>query len=160
MTKPVTGPHGCTNFKLRQLLRRVARLYDFEMAQVGLKTTQYSLLSGIVTLGPIAPGELARQMGMDASTLTRNLRPLIAQDLVVQRPGADARTRSIEATPLGRSRRQAAHSHWKIAQLRLNERLGDQHVAKLHTLIDHGLARLADGNATDPGNKPAARRRP
>ena len=36
---------GCTNFKLRQLMRRVAHHYDLEMAGAGLKTTQYSLLS-------------------------------------------------------------------------------------------------------------------
>ena len=35
-------PQGCTNFKLRQLMRRVATHYDAEMAQCGLKTTQYS----------------------------------------------------------------------------------------------------------------------
>ena len=30
---------GCTNFKLRQLMRRVAQHYDLEMARAGLRTT-------------------------------------------------------------------------------------------------------------------------
>ena len=47
-----------------------------ESAGAGLKTTQYSLLSHLVTLAPIRPGELAT---MDASTLTRNLQVLVAQ---------------------------------------------------------------------------------
>ena len=70
-------PQGCTNFKLRQLMRRVANHYDAEMAKCGLKTTQYSLLSHVLKLGPIRPGDLATEMKMDASTLTRNLRPLV-----------------------------------------------------------------------------------
>ena len=70
-------PRGCTNFKLRQLMRRIAAHYDAEMAKCGLKTTQYSLLSHVLKLGPIRPSDLAVAMKMDASTLTRNLRPLV-----------------------------------------------------------------------------------
>lgn len=145
---PTPGPlRGCTNFKLRQLLRRVARLYDQEMAAVGLKTTQYSLLSHVVKLGPIGAGDLAREMGMEASTLTRNLQPLLSQGLLQMTRGADARRRQLEATPAGASRRQEAQRHWKKAQLKLNERLGREQVAALHALIDHGLSRLADAGS-------------
>ncbi|RYY64032.1 MAG: MarR family transcriptional regulator, partial [Comamonadaceae bacterium] len=45
-------PRGCTNLKLRQLLRRVGQVYDAEVAQAGLKVTQYSLLSYVCKLGP------------------------------------------------------------------------------------------------------------
>jgi hypothetical protein len=41
------APKGCTNFKLRQLTRRVSQHYDRVVAASGLKTTQYSLLSQI-----------------------------------------------------------------------------------------------------------------
>ena len=75
---PAARPQGCTNFKLRQLTRRMTQHYDRHMAPVGLKITQYSLLTHIDRLGPLAPGELARWMEMDASTLTRNLQPLVA----------------------------------------------------------------------------------
>lgn len=67
----IAVPQGCTNFKLRQLMRRVANHYDVEMARCGLKTTQYSLLSHVLKLGPIRPGDLAAEMKMDASTLTQ-----------------------------------------------------------------------------------------
>jgi hypothetical protein len=47
-------PQGCTNLKLRQLMRRVAQLYDAEVGKTGLRGTQYSLLSYVVKLGPCA----------------------------------------------------------------------------------------------------------
>ena len=75
MSNAEAKPQGCTNFKLRQLVRRVSQLYDAEVAKAGLKTTQYSLLSHVLRLGPIRPGDLAQAMTMDASTLTRNLKP-------------------------------------------------------------------------------------
>ena len=71
-------PQGCTHLRLRQLMRRLDQHYDLELARVGLRTTQYSLLSHIVKLGPMAPGALARAMKMQPSTLTRNLQPLVA----------------------------------------------------------------------------------
>ena len=136
-------PQGCTNFKLRQLLRTVSRHYDAELARAGLKGTQYSLLSHVVKLGPLQPQALARQMGLDASTLTRNLRPLIEMGWVSQGPGDDARSRLIVATPEGRAKHTEARRHWKRAQLALNDKLGAATVAALHALIDDGLARLA-----------------
>ncbi len=141
-------PRGCTNFKLRQLLRGVSRLYDAELAQVGLKGTQFSLLSALYTYGPIAPGELARHMGMDPSTLTRNVRLLIDQGWVVQGPGGDPRSRSLALTQAGRAKQLDAKAHWKRAQLALNERLGVSEVARLHRLIDGALTRL--GPAAHP----------
>ena len=141
-----TGPKGCTNFKLRQLMRRVAHHYDAEMAAVGLKTTQYSLLSHVLKLGPIAPGALARAMTMDASTLTRNLKPLTAAGWVELLPGADGRSRSVAITAAGRDKRDQAQRRWKAAQEALNEALGAARVAALHALVDESLALLGTGD--------------
>jgi DNA-binding MarR family transcriptional regulator len=136
-------PNGCTNFKLRQLARRVSQLYDAELAKVGLKTTQYSLLSHVLRLGPIRPGELAAAMTMDASTLTRNLKPMIAAGLLELAPGDDGRSRSVRITAAGRDKRADAQRRWRVAQDALNERLGADTVIGLHALLDASLDRLA-----------------
>lgn len=150
-------PRGCTNFKLRQLMRKVAQHYDGELAAVGLKTTQYSLLSHVLKLGPLAPGALARAMKMDASTLTRNLRPLLDAGWVELRPGADARTRSISITEAGRAKRADAQRHWRFAQDSLNAALGAGRVAALHALIDESLALLETVHTEESGNGRMAR---
>ena len=136
-------PQGCTNFKLRQLMRRVANHYDVEMARCGLKTTQYSLLSHVLKLGPIRPGDLAAEMKMDASTLTRNLRPLVDAGWVTLEAGADARSRLVHITDAGRDKRAEAQRHWKAAQLALNDALGADRVVALHALVDDSLQLLA-----------------
>ena len=135
-------PRGCTNLKLRQLSRAVTRHYDAYVTRTGLKNTQYSLLSHIVLLGPIQPVELARRMKLDASTLTRNLQPLLVQGWIEVGPGADARSRSISATAAGRAKRTEGQRAWKQAQLALNDKLGDVRVARLHELLDGCLADL------------------
>lgn len=139
-------PRGCTNFKTRQLSRLLSRHYDAEMAACGLKTTQYSLLSHVLHLGPIAPGELARRMGLDASTLTRNLQPLQAAGWLVQDAGPDARTRSVSITDTGRSKHAEGLRCWKAAQLKVNALLGAERVAALHALLDDCTAQLEEAH--------------
>ncbi|RZI99735.1 MAG: MarR family transcriptional regulator [Haliea sp.] len=130
---------GCTNLRLRQLMRRVARHYDVEMAVAGLKTTQYSLLSHVSKLGPVRPGDLARAMKFSASTLTRNLKPLIDAGWVELSAGSDARSRSVAITDAGSAKQAEAKRHWKSAQQSLNQALGARRVLALHALIEESL---------------------
>jgi DNA-binding MarR family transcriptional regulator len=137
-----SGPLGCSSFKLRQLSRRVSQHFDQIVGAAGLKTTQYSLLSHVVTLGPVRPGDLAAAMEMDASTLTRNLQPLVAQGWVEVGPGDDGRSRIVTATDAGRDKRVEAQREWKRAQLAFNEQVGAARVARLHAVIDECLAAM------------------
>ncbi len=134
--------------KLRQLMRRVAQRYDAEVGKTGLKGTQYSLLSHVLKLGPVRPGDLARAMTIDASTLTRNLRPLIDAGWVTLDAGADGRSRLVNITPAGREKRQEAQRRWRVAQEGINQTLGVERVLALHALIDESmdmLSPLTDG---------------
>ena len=139
----VAAPRGCTNFRLRQLMRRLDQHYDAELSKAGLRTTQYSLLSHVVQLEPVRPGDLARAMKMQPSTLTRNLQPLVDAGWVLLGPGTDARSRSITATQAGHDKRLQAQRRWKAAQLGVNGLLGAARVAALHDLIDQSLELLA-----------------
>jgi DNA-binding MarR family transcriptional regulator len=103
----------------------------------------------VVLFGPLKPSALAERMRLDASTLTRNLQPLIAQGWVEQGPGDDARSRLIRATDSGRAKRAEGQRAWKQAQLALNARLGDERVVALHALADECLALLDAGEDED-----------
>ena len=141
-------PQGCTNLKLRQLSRRVSRLYDDAMDATGLKGTQYSLLSHVLLMEPVRPSDLAARMALDASTLTRNLQPLVAQGWVEVGAGADGRSRLVTATEAGRAKRQQGQRAWKQAQLSINASLGPERVVALHALLDE-CAALLEGVPAD-----------
>ena len=136
------SPRGCSSQKVRRLSRRLSQHFDQIVAASGLKTTQYSLLSHVVQLGPLRPGELARAMNLDASTLTRNLRPLVVAGWVEIGPGDDERSRTVSATVAGRAKHAEAQKDWKRAQLAFNDRLGAEMVARLHALVDECMAQL------------------
>ena len=138
------GPRGCTNLKLKQASRLVARHYELEVAPTGLRNTQYSLLSHVVALGPLRLGELALAMRLDASTLTRNLQPLLDKGLAEVHTGDDARSRVVQATAAGIALCVEAQKAWKRAQLGLNQKLGSERIAALHALLDECMGLLAD----------------
>jgi len=135
--KTAIKPQGCTNLKLRQLDRMVTRHYDRYAARVGLKNTQYALLSHVVKLGPIRPVDLARRLQMDAS------------GWLTVSAGEDARSRLVDATAAGQAKRAEGQHAWKAAQTALNERLGVARVAALHDLLDACMDTL-DDDADDP----------
>lgn len=135
-------PKGCTNFKLRRVTRLVSRHYDAALSGCGLKTTQFSLLSVVLHLGPLRPADLAREMDLDASTLTRNLKPLVEAGWLAAGEGADARSRLVAITDAGRVKRAEAQRLWRGAQQKLNDLLGAERVAALHGVLDESLRTL------------------
>ena len=148
--KSTKRPIGCSSFKLRQLSRRVSQHFDHVVGTAGLKTTQYSLLTHVMRLEPARPMDLAAEMEMDASTLTRNLQPLVKQGWLAIGPGDDGRSRLVTLTDAGREKRAEAQREWKRAQVAFNDQMGEARVARLHELIDECLALMnepADASA-------------
>ncbi|WP_229413436.1 MarR family winged helix-turn-helix transcriptional regulator [Massilia violaceinigra] len=141
MTDPIEKPLGCTCFKLRKLTRAMSRVYDHHMATVGLKTTQYSVLANVAREAlPVA--ELAERLGMERTTLTRNLKPLMDAGWVVPRPGADSRQRIVTITEAGQQKLAESYPVWCGAQRAFEQLVGREAVRALHTQLESTLAQL------------------
>jgi DNA-binding MarR family transcriptional regulator len=121
----------CTCFHLRRASRLTTQLYDRELAAVGLSLNQYSILRRSERQ-PRRLGELADELGMDRTTLTRNLKPLLQAALLQQTRGEDARQRLIGITEQGRARLLAARPHWQKAQRHIDDAFGHENVTRLH----------------------------
>lgn len=116
--EPVSVPRGaCTCQAVRQAARRVTALYDAAMAPFGLRISQFSLLGRLRRGGPLALQALATEMGLDRTTLGRNLRPLERDGLVRSEDDPDdRRVRRLVLTSAGLARLEAALPAWHEAQ--------------------------------------------
>jgi DNA-binding MarR family transcriptional regulator len=137
----IEKPLGCTCFKLRKLTRAMSRLYDQHMATVGLKTTQYSVLTNAAR-EPLPVAELAERLGTERTTLTRNLKPLIEAHWITLEPGADGRQRIVTITEAGRIKVKEAYVAWRAAQTEFENVLGTGTVRALHAQLDSTLNQL------------------
>jgi len=111
------------------------------MRATGLKLSQYSLLAQVSEV-PQSLTALADRMEIDRTTLTRSLQPLLDQGLVGEFSGTDARQRLFVLTGEGARTRTLARKQWRQAQLALEDNLGRDFVANLHTQLDQALSRL------------------
>lgn len=142
MNRSASNITNCTHFRVRKLSRAVTRLYDAELAPIGIKTTQFSLLAHLAQVEPISPSDLASLMAMDASTLTRNLRPLLNKGWATQRMGADSRQRLVSLTTAGASALEEARKCWGIAQSRMAALLGGDDLVALNAMLDRVQGKL------------------
>jgi len=125
----------CNCLTLRQATRRVTQLYDRALAPLDLRATQFSLLSRIADLGPIAINQLAEAMVMDRATLGHNVRPLEARALVRLAVGKDRRSHEVSITAKGRQLIRDARLLWEQAQRSFESELGRQEAAALRAVL-------------------------
>jgi len=86
---------------------------------VGLRTTQYTLLSILSRSGEVRQVDLGMLMLLDGTTLTRNLRPLVKSGWVAVRSGDDRREKRIVITEGGIAKLLQARPIWSRAQKRM-----------------------------------------
>jgi len=137
----IAWPIACTGARLRRLTRRVTSHYENHLRASGLKLSQYSLLAQLSDV-PQSLTALAKRMEIDRTTLTRSLQPLLDQGMVGESSGSDARQRLFVLSASGMRMRTAARKQWRQAQLALEEHLGRDFVANLHTQLEQALSRL------------------
>jgi len=117
----------CLCFNLRRAARRITQAYDHALAPAGLKATQFSLLVVLAKLGEgVGITDLAEHLGMDRTTLTRNLAVVERKGLVQVLPGDDPRSKSVTLTPAGKIALDAAAPLWLKAQFIASKALGSE----------------------------------
>jgi len=114
----------CACFNVRRAARAITQFYDRLLAPSGLRATQMTLLVALARAGAIPFTRLAGVLGMDRTTLTRNVAPLERDGLLRMRPGPDRRVKLVAITDKGRTALAGAIPLWEAAQRRITEGIG------------------------------------
>jgi DNA-binding MarR family transcriptional regulator len=129
--------NDCACLKVRTAARAVTRFYDDAFRPVGLRATQLSVLVAVAFSEAVSIASLSRLLGMDRSTLTRNLRPLEKNQLVTLGPEGHHRSRTLSITSRGEQLVHKALPVWEKAQQKLRDELKKPHWTNLHAELDH-----------------------
>ena len=131
----------CNCLAIRQAARHVSQFYDQLFSPVGLRGTQFSILSRLRREGPMTINALAAALVMDRTTLGRNILPLQRDGLVeVVASADDRRRREMRLTEAGLARHTAAIERWSLAQERFEAVFGGERAATLRGLLHEVVA--------------------
>ena len=114
----------CACFNLRKAARAVTRFYEAVFQPLGIQATQFALLVVAHRMGELPITETADTLGMDRTTLTRNLKILEGRGFIAVGPGKDGRTKSVKLTGAGRDMLVKALPYWGQAQQKVVDGLG------------------------------------
>jgi DNA-binding MarR family transcriptional regulator len=106
----------CACSAARRRSRELTRFYERTMRGSGLRASQFTLLATLIQTGPTPATRLADFLGLERTTLTRNLRPLLRDGFVVVEEGADRRVHKVAITAKGQEAARRAFPAWRKAQ--------------------------------------------
>ena len=127
------GPCLCS--QVRRIARRLSSLYDAALSCEELTITQYSLLADIARAGQLSHAVLAKKVGMERTTLTRNLRPLTRAKWVVTVIGEDRRQHLLQLTAAGKRKLARTLPLWQEAQGQFISQMGSDPVRDLRASL-------------------------
>jgi len=137
------SPAECTCFRMRGAARRVTQIYSRHLASTGLKISQFSLLGFVAARGPVSITELSEMLSTDRTTLTRNLRPLLASGIIERAAAGDRRRHELVATAAGRALFKRALPLWSTAEQEVRAAMGTKLTADLHGALERSMEKLA-----------------
>ncbi len=114
----------CACFSTRSAARAITGFYDRCLEPSGLRITQFATLMVIGKRGSITMQALAAELGLDPSTMTRTLQPLLKAKLILSKSGPDRRVKELTLSEAGREKADQAEKLWEHAQDSLREKLG------------------------------------
>ncbi len=114
----------CVCLNTQRAARRIARLFDAAFKPVGLTSGQFTMLGALNQQADVSISDLAAILGMERTTLTRNLAPLEAAGLIASAtPKGDRRYRNVALTSGGRARLAEAMPIWHALHRAIAERV-------------------------------------
>jgi DNA-binding MarR family transcriptional regulator len=115
----------CLCLALRRTTRIVTQRYDAALRPFGLRATQLPILTAAATGDGVRLAALAESLGMDRTTLLRNVRPLVRRRLVDVHRAAGQRHDELRATAKGRALLARVYPAWRGVQDEMRAQVAD-----------------------------------
>ena len=123
---------ACAGWNARLAARRITAFLNRRMQGSGLSLTQFLLMAQIAAARDDTLSELAQRVGLDQSTLSRNLQVLEAAGLIeIGAADRDARRRAVWLTEKGALSLEAGLVDWRRAHSELAERMDSEAARRL-----------------------------
>jgi DNA-binding MarR family transcriptional regulator len=120
----MTSVENCTCFNIRRVSRVLTQFFHLEVRRHGMRPTQAPILRALQAKNGWSMAELSEWLGMERTTLLRNLRPLQRDGLARATGGGRGGHVTLEITEKGRKAVAATYPAWRSAQEKVVAILG------------------------------------
>ena len=122
----LSATENCVCFNLRWVTRMVTQFFDAELRRHGIRSTQGSVLLALNAKESWTMAELSDLLGMERTTLVRNLHPLQRDGLVKAVRGGRGGRVELSITAKGRKKIEESMPAWRSAQSAVVKTLGEK----------------------------------
>ncbi len=126
----------CYGIKLRRAAGNITEYYDRILKPAGLTLNQFSLLGSINKLGVCSIVQLAKNVGLEKSTLVRTLKPLLGAGYIEDTSIKGSRNRQLKLTKQGLLALYRGNIHWQDAQTHIREDIGIENMELLLGMLE------------------------
>ena len=121
MSKLYNSTCYCTN--LRRSANAMSEFYDSALKEAELTISQYELLVNLSRLGKANITHWSEQVGLDRSTMVRNIKPLQSRGLI---EGAEGHGKTFTLSEKGQHALDTATVIWQQMQEKMEQFLGKE----------------------------------
>ena len=128
--------HGAIGYQLSLTARHVEQRFERALHALGLTRTTWCVALATGGAGLRLPSEIAAYIGLDRTAISRALRQMERQGLIIRSQGeADGRTRQVRLTSAGRKCLVAANQAANQARRDTESRLSTREMETLKSLL-------------------------
>jgi len=132
----------CFAVRIRLLNRTVTSIFDEALRPLGVKVSQLNVLMVVAKRGPTSPGDVARRLNMEKSTLSRNVDRMRTRGWIGVSEGGSGRKQILELGAPGRKLIEKSLPFWKKAQAQTEALLGQRGAQAIHRAANTVWAQL------------------
>jgi DNA-binding MarR family transcriptional regulator len=142
--RDLSAMEDCVCFNLRWVTRAVTQYFDAELRRHGIRPTQTPILAALTAKPAWRMEELSNWLGMERTTLVRNLRPL-ERDGLLEIAGAGRGGRvSVSISAKGKRELEKAKPAWRAAQETVVKTLGKSRWSAILSDLDRAAEALSN----------------
>ena len=121
----LSSMENCLCFNLRRASRAVTQFFDAELRRHGIRPTQTPILTALAAKPGWSMEELSDALGLERTTLVRNLRPLQREGFIQATRGGPGSRIALSITAKGKKELEKFTPAWRSAQRALIQTLGE-----------------------------------
>jgi len=126
----------CHCINIRRSSRKITAIYDEFLKSCEINVTQYSFLANLKRVQPIKMNDFAQIVNLDRTTLVRNIRPLINQDLVEIQSIEKSKAQLLTLTQKGLELQTKAQNYWQKAQSYIEKTIQNHNLELFYEIIE------------------------